>query len=175
MELNDFKKNILPLKNRMFRVALRILYSQEDAEEAVQETFIKIWQKRESIRDESNLEGFAIIVLRNHCIDKLKSKHFIHRASNIDDYEFFLEYNGPSPEKIAEFKNAADLVKAIIEDFPERWRSIIQLRDIEGYSNSEVAEMLAIDENIVKVTLSRTRKKIREILMNKYNYSYNEN
>lgn len=175
MEINDFKKHILPLKGKMFRLACRIVGRSEDAEEAVQETFIKIWQKRDTIREDSNLEGFAMIVLRNHCLDKLKSKHFVHKASQIDDYEFFLEYDEATPDKVTEYKNAAELIDKILAEFPERWRSIVQLRDIEGYSNAEVAEMLSLDENVVKVTLSRTRKKIREILINKYNYNYNEN
>lgn len=160
------------MKGKMFRLALRLLGNYEDAEEAVQESFIKIWQKRDTIRDDSNIEGYAMIILRNHCLDRFKSKHYKHRPSSVDDFEYMLDNHEVSLDKRMEYINAAELINDIISKLPERWQSIVRLRDIQGYSNSEVAEMLNIDENIVKVTLSRTRKKIREILINQYDYKY---
>ncbi len=175
MEDIDFERRVLPMKNKMFRLAIKILGTREDAEEAVQETLIKIWQKRDNIKENSNLEGYAIIVARNHCLDKLKTSYHKHKAVDIENHEFYLDSRTISPQKDAEFKDAAHLIDLIMKDFPERWRMIVQLRDIEGYTNAEVADILGLEENVVKVTLSRTRKKLREILINKYKYNYNEN
>lgn len=172
MEQSEFIAHIKRMKSRLYRLAYRILNNREDAEEAVQEAFIKIWEKRDQIRKDSNIDGFATIVLRNVCLDKFKSKHYKHKKSNIEDFAYSLENHDISPYKNAEFKDAAELVHRIIEDLPEKAQQIIKLRDIDGFSNSEVAEMLGIDENVVKVTLSRARKKIRDILINKYGYSY---
>jgi|YNPMSStandDraft_1061717.scaffolds.fasta_scaffold00087_32 RNA polymerase sigma-70 factor (ECF subfamily) len=172
MDQSEFVAHIKRMKSRLYRLAYRILNNREDAEEAVQEAFIKLWEKRSQIRDNSNIDGFATIVLKNVCLDKFKSKHYKHKKSDIDDYSYILETNDISPYKNTEYKDAAELIYNIIEDLPERARQIIKLRDIEGFSNPEVAEMLGLDENVVKVTLSRTRKKIRDILINKYGYHY---
>ncbi|HOK13654.1 MAG TPA: RNA polymerase sigma factor [Candidatus Kapabacteria bacterium] len=172
MEQKEFIAHAKRMKNRLMRLAYRILNNREDAEEAVQETFIKIWEKRSQIDQNANIDGFATVVLRNICLDKFKSKHYKHKKSDIEEYSYVLETSDVSPYKNAEYKDAAALVYKIIEDLPEKARQIIQLRDIDGFSNPEVAEILGIDENVVKVTLSRTRKKIREILINKYGYNY---
>ncbi len=172
MEQNEFITHAKRMKSRLLRLAFRILNNREDAEEAVQEAFIKIWEKRSTINKDANIDGFATVVLRNICLDKFKSKHYKHKKSDIDDYSYILETSDVSPYKNAEYKDAAALIYKIIEELPEKARQIIQLRDIDGFSNPEVAQILGIDENVVKVTLSRTRKKIRDILINKYGYNY---
>lgn len=165
------------MKNKIFRLAFRMLNSWEDAEEAVQEVFIKVWQSKHNLRPDSNIEGYAMTVARNHCLDKFKSKHYKHRGASIDDFDLDIHFETQitAPDKDTEYKNAHELIEKILLDLPERWRTIVQLRDVEGYSNPEVAQMLGIDENVVKVTLSRVRKRLREILINKYKYNYNEN
>ncbi len=172
MEQNEFITHAKRMKSRLLRLAYRILNNREDAEEAVQEAFIKIWEKRSQIDKNANIDGFATVVLRNICLDKFKSKHYLHKKNDIDDYSYVLETTDVSPYKNAEYKDAAALIYKIIEDLPDKARQIIKLRDIDGFSNPEVAQMLGIDENVVKVTLSRTRKKIRDILINKYGYNY---
>jgi len=175
MDIKDFKEKIFPLKDKIYRRALRILKHVEEAEEIVQEVLIKIWQKRDSIKEESNYESYAMVITRNMCYDKFKTKHYKNKYLSLDEMEFEIVFDSYDPEKYAEYHQANELIENIIEEFPIRWKDIIHLRDVEGYTNQEVAEMLGLTESIVKVTLSRTRKRIREILQKKYNYNYNEN
>ncbi len=172
MDIEEYKNHIKKTKGKMFRSAVKLLGDYEEAEEAVQEVFIKIWEKRDTIRNNSNIEAYMMTVLRNHCLDKFKSKHYKYRGAPVEDYEYMLDNREVPIDKQIEYINAAELINEIISKFPERWQTIIRMRDMQGYSNSEVAEILNIEENIVKVTLSRTRKRIREILINQYNYKY---
>lgn len=174
MELKEYKEKVMPLKNQMFRYAKRLIGNYEDAEEIVQEALIKMWQKRDSIKTDSNIAAFAMVVTRNLCLDKMRSKHYKHKGVNFDALEYDIRNDSISPELLAEYKDANELINKIISEFPEKWRTVIQLRDIEGFTNKEVAEMTGMEINVIKITLSRVRKRIRDILINKYNYDYNE-
>ncbi len=175
MDIKQFKEKILPLRDKLFKRAKYILGSHEDAEEIVQEVMLKIWQKRDTIDETANFEAFAITVTRNMCYDSFKTKHYKHKGISIDEFDYEYNLEGDNEQKYAEYKEANELIQKIIEDFPPRWREILCLRDVEGYTNQEVAEILDVTETVVKVTLSRTRKRIREVLIKKYNYNYNEN
>ena len=170
MELNEFKNKVLPLKNSIFRLTKRIIGNREDAEEITQETLIRIWQKGESNLEEARFASFAIKIARNLCLDKMRSKHHKLKAVNIEDIAYNLIDTAPRADSEIEKLDAKELIESILAGFPENMRSVVHLRDIEGYSNQETAEMLDIDYQNVKVILSRGRKKLREILINKYDY-----
>lgn len=172
MEIEEFKYNYLVLKNQLFRYAKRMLNHREEAEEVVQETFIKLWQKHDELDNVSNPLAFAMKATKNLCIDKMRSTHYIHKKITIDDVDYEFVENSHNPEKILELNNINQLLDKIINNLPPQMREVIQLRDIEGLSSREVAQILDINENNVKTILSRVRKKIREILVKQYDYSY---
>lgn len=164
----------MPLKSQLFRYALRILGNREEAEDVVAETLVRLWDRRDTIKPDSNTNAFAMKITRNLCLDKFRSKHYKNRGVNIDDVEYELKSERLTPEKYVEYENVKDLINEIIQDFPEKWRTVFQLRDIEGYTNDEVVNITGWEINIVKITLSRARKRIRETLINKYDYRFNE-
>ena len=79
MDKTEFTALIIPFKDRLYRLAKRILVSKDEAEDAVQEVFLKLWNGKESIENYKNPEAFAITMTKNYCLDRLKSK----QASNL--------------------------------------------------------------------------------------------
>jgi RNA polymerase sigma-70 factor (ECF subfamily) len=118
-----------------------------------------------------NVEAFAMTMTRNLCLDKLKKK----RVLSLDDDSNMYEGTSESdPLKEIQENDAITLVNQIINTLPEQQRMIIQLRDIEGYSSDEVADILDINQNTLRVNLSRARQKIRENLVKQYNNGQEE-
>ena len=143
----SFRNDVLPLKNVLFRLALRITTNREEAEDVVQETLMRVWDKRAEWDAIDSMEAFALSVCRNLSIDFTKRKGR-HDAS-LDDA-------GVSPQS-----NRVRLVRQIIDTLPEKQRSCIQLRDFEGKSYKEVAEVMGISESQVKVNIFRARQAVK--------------
>ena len=161
MTIKEFKINLLPLKNKLFRLSLGILKNNNDAEDAVQEVYIKIWKMQHKLDNLKNTEAFMMTVARNHCLDKLKSKRnrFLSLNENVSNSNF------PSPSVASEQSDLVEKVKVVIKQLPEQQRTIVHLRDIEGYDFEEIIEITGWDTNYMRVNLSRARKKIKETIL----------
>ncbi len=171
MDLHDFQKQVYPLRDKLFRFAKRLLENTEEAEDAVQEVFIKLWNKRTTLDEYRSLEALAMVTTRNFCLDKIKVRRF--PVERMDDHRQFLE---SLPGKSS--ADHSDLVFGIhqaMKSLPEQQKMVIHLRDVEGYELSEIAAMLEMNENAVRVNLSRARKRIREIVINTKIYEYQRN
>lgn len=155
----------MPLKDKLYRLAKRILVSRDEAEDAVQEVFMKLWKGKEQIESYKNPEAFAIAMTKNYCLDRLKSK----QASNLkivhNNYQ-----TSENIEKNIEANNGVELVFKIMETLPEQQKIILQLRDVEQFEFSEIAKMLESNETAIRVALSRARKTVRDEMIKKYNY-----
>ncbi|MCJ7757952.1 MAG: RNA polymerase sigma factor [Gillisia sp.] len=166
MNQNTFISLINPVKDKMYRLALRLLISKESAEDATQEVFLKLWNRNEKIKDYANLEAFAMTVTRNYCLDQLKSK----QNSNLKMIHNNYESNERSIHDQLEITDELEQVSLIINSLPEQQKIIFQLRDIEQYEFEEIAEITKMNETAIRVALSRVRKKIREELLKKHDY-----
>src|ERR1035437_5019654 len=76
MDLREFKIQVFPLKNKLFRIANRLLDDSEDAKDIVQEVFIKLWNMRDKLDIYRSVEALAVVSTRNLCLDKLKTKKY---------------------------------------------------------------------------------------------------
>lgn len=166
MNQNTFIRLINPVKDKMYRLALRLLISKESAEDATQEVFLKLWNGNAKIKDYANLEAFAMTVTRNYCLDQLKSK----QNSNLKMIHNNYESHERSIHDQLEITDELEQVSLIIESLPEQQKIIFQLRDIEQYEFEEIAEITKMNETAIRVALSRVRKKIREELLKKHSY-----
>ncbi|WGF92447.1 RNA polymerase sigma factor [Aequorivita marisscotiae] len=165
MEKTEFITLVMPFKDKLYRLAKRILVSKDEAEDAVQEVFLKLWKSKQNIENYKNPEAFAITMTKNYCLDRLKSK----QASNLkivhsnyrtaDDVETTIEAN-----------DGVQMVFKIMETLPEQQRIVLQLRDVEQFEFSEIAQMLESNETAVRVALSRARKTVRDAMIKNYNY-----
>ncbi|KXO00020.1 RNA polymerase sigma-70 factor [Aequorivita aquimaris] len=165
MEKSEFITLIMPFKDKLYRLAKRILVSKDEAEDAVQEVFLKLWNGKKNIENYKNPEAFAITMTKNYCLDRLKSK----QASNLkivhNNYQ-----TSENIEKKIEANDGVEIVFKIMETLPEQQRIVLQLRDVEQFEFSEIAQMLDSNETAIRVALSRARKTVRDAMIKNYNY-----
>jgi RNA polymerase sigma-70 factor (ECF subfamily) len=171
MTHQDFKILVFPLKNKLYRFAKRILDDEEEAKDIVQEVFIKLWKKGDALMEYKSIEALAMVTTRNLCLDKIKAKKY--PSESIDKLRNEVEFTGYKEEQ--DLSDMVHKVHHLIKTLPELQRTVIQLRDIEGYDFDEISGILGMNENAVRVNLSRARKKIRDILLNNKFYEYQRN
>jgi len=162
----EFLNIVMPFKDKVFRLAKRLLVSREEAEDATQEILIKLWKNKQKIQDYKNVEAFSMTMTKNFCLDRLKSKH----AQNLKIVHSNYQDHNVSLQKQLELNDSVDWVSKIMEELPEQQKIILQLRDIEQYEFSEISKMLNINETAIRVSLSRGRKILREKLTKTHNY-----
>ncbi|MDG1715330.1 sigma-70 family RNA polymerase sigma factor [Lacinutrix sp.] len=162
----EFLNIVSPFKDKVFRLAKRLLVSREEAEDATQEVLIKLWNNKTKIKDYKNVEAFSMTMTKNFCFDKLKSK----QAQNLKIVHNNYQDHSVSLQKEVELNDSIDWVGKIMEALPEQQKMVIQLRDVEQYDFKEIAKMLDMNETAIRVALSRARKTIREKLTNTHNY-----
>lgn len=167
MTKQEFVNLVMPVKDRLFRMARRML-NETEAEDIVQDVFVKLWAKKSEISKYRNLEAFAMVITRNLCLDKIKSKAY--QTGELATWNEPID--NKSPEKLAELKNDVDLVHLAIASLPEQQRMIIQLRDVEEMEYDEIGEVMKMSMNALRVNLSRARKAVREQVKKIHNYEY---
>jgi RNA polymerase sigma-70 factor (ECF subfamily) len=166
MNHSEFVQLISPFKDKVFRLAKRLLVSTEEAEDATQEILVKLWTKNESLDVYNSVEAFAMTMTKNYCLDQLKSK----RAGNLRIVHTNFTDREPSLDKKVEDGDSLNWVEKIIDQLPEQQRLIIQMRDIEQYEFEEIAKILNMNETAIRVALSRGRKTIREFMTKTHSY-----
>jgi RNA polymerase sigma-70 factor (ECF subfamily) len=161
MKKIDFRTDVLPLKNELYRLALRITLNHAEAEDVVQETMIRVWNRREQWDTIENIEAFCLTICRNLALDrsKLAERQNASLDEGIDAADH--SYNA-NPEEQTVQRDRVELVRRLISQLPEKQRSCMQLRDIEGKSYKEIAEVMGITEQQVKVNIFRARQTIKQ-------------
>ena len=157
----SFRNNILPLKNELYRLALRITMNAADAEDVVQETMMKVWNRRDQWDQIESIEAFCLTICRNLSLDKVRRMD--NQTQSLDAaYDPKDQGVASNPEEQAIQSDRVRLVRQMISQLPEKQRSCMQLRDMEGKSYKDIATILDITEEQVKVNIFRARQTIRE-------------
>lgn len=166
MDQAEFVQVVMPFKDKLFRLAKRLLTSSEEAEDATQEILLKLWSKNGKMEEYKNVEAFAMTMTKNFCLDRLKSK----QASNLKLVHSNYSDDNASLQKQVEAKDSVDWVQKIMEELPYQQKMVLQLRDVEEYDFDEIAKMMEMQPTAVRVALSRARKTVREKLVQKHSY-----
>jgi len=166
MTQTAFLNLVLPFKDKMYRLAKRLLVSNEEAEDATQEILLKLWTNKAKIATYKNTEAFAMTMTKNYCFDRLKSK----QAQNLRIVHNNYKDESTALQKQVEHQDSLAWVNKLMQQLPLQQRMIMQLRDIEQYEFSDIAKVLEMKETAVRVNLSRARKTIREQLIKKHDY-----
>ena len=156
---------VLPIKDNLYRLARRFLISNDEAQDAVQEVFLKLWKNKEAIKKYRSPEAFAYTMTKNYCLDRLKSK----QASNLKLVHTNFE-NRTDLEQHIEAKDGVSLLFKLMETLPEQQKTILHLRDVEQLAFAEIAKITNTSQANVRVALSRARKKIKDLLLKQYNH-----
>jgi RNA polymerase sigma factor (sigma-70 family) len=158
MSLKEFQHQVIPIKDKLFRLALRIMGNGQEAEDIVQEVFIKLWNTRNELAQIANIEAWSMRITKNLAIDKLRSK-------NRQTIELPLSLNNQqdpdNPHTLTEYRDTVAQIQHLMDELPKKQRMVMQLRDIEGLTYQEIAESLDLPLNQVRVYLHRARQTIR--------------
>ena len=164
MDKNEFISLVLPLKDRLFRVAWCILRSKEEAEDIVQDVMLKVW--RDEKGKVENLAAYCYTMARKLALNRLVLKD--NRSKELEGaYE--QEVQEQPLENIIRTEKMK-LLYRMIDGLPGLQRDVVQLRDMEGLSYRDIAKTLQVTEEQVKVNLFRARKKIKTWILNMENY-----
>ena len=162
MKKISFRNDILPLKNELYRLALRITLNPAEAEDVVQETLIKVWNRREQWDHLDSIEAFCLTICRNLSLDKMRKMENQNPSLDEAQHDAPDRSYSSNPEEQAMQQDRVRLVRRLINELPEKQRSVMQLRDFEGKSYKEIAAIMAISEEQVKVNIFRARQAIKQ-------------
>ena len=159
MKKISFRNDVLPLKNALYRLALRITLNTAEAEDIVQDTLIKVWDKRAGWDEIESIEAFSMTICRNLALDRIKKAE--NQNGSLDAISFEAPDATSNPYEQMIQKDRIELIKKLVDSLPERQRSCMQLRDFEGKPYREIAAILGITEEQVKVNIFRARQAIK--------------
>jgi RNA polymerase sigma factor (sigma-70 family) len=163
MNSEVFETRVLPTKNKLFRFAFRLLGSQEEARDVVQEVMIKMWNGREQMAEIDNMEAWCMRITKNLSLDRLRSKQ--RRITDPMEEGFEIKQESLTPYERTELNENMQQINQLMTALPDKQRQVMHLRDVEGYSYNEICEIMELDMNQVKVNLFRARNAVRERLL----------
>ena len=166
MKQTEFINAVMPFKDKLYRLAKRLLVSKEEAEDATQEILLKLWSKKNAMDSYNNVEAFAMTMTKNFCLDRLKSK----QAGNLKLVHSNYGDDNTSLQREVEARDSINWVQRIMEELPEQQKMVLQLRDVEQYEYHEIEALLDMKPTAIRVALSRARKTVREKLIEKHSY-----
>src|ERR1041385_7447216 len=160
-------------ERRLSPRALRILRQPQDAEDAVQETFLSVLEHLRAFREESSFHTWVVRIATNHALGLLRKRRGTVTALRDDDgdddraplpHPQFIAPWEDNPEEIVKRKEVSELLGKALETLSEKYLTAFLLRDVEGVSTEETARILGISEANVRVRLNRARLFLREEL-----------
>lgn len=165
----DFRNDLLPLKNKLFRVALRITLDRPEAEDVVEDVLVKVWEQRATpeIRQVQNLEAYCLTLTRNLALDRAARREAQNVSLDDADHQHLTTDRAdtaPLPDQLLEHDDRLRWVRDLFAQLPEKQRTVLQLRDIDEHSYQEVADIMQISESDVKVTIFRARQALKQLI-----------
>jgi len=140
--------------------------NREEAEDIVQEVYVKLWGMRNELEKVNSIEALCIRITRNLCLDHLRRRKVNQDAIKAD--KFKQNSRPETPSENLEKREDAELVHALIAALPEPQRSLVHLRHLEGKEYEEIAEMVNMNVNAIRVSISRARKQMRALVEKQY-------
>lgn len=159
MQEISLRNDILPLKDKLYRLALRITLDSAEAEDVVQDTMIRVWNKREEWPQFDSIEAYCLTITRNLAIDRSQLKESQNVELTPETHQT-PDASGPYEQLVR--SESLDIIHRLVNELPGNQRTILQLRDMEGKSYKEISQVLHLTEEQVKVNLFRARQKIRQ-------------
>ncbi|MDR0538520.1 MAG: RNA polymerase sigma factor [Tannerellaceae bacterium] len=168
MDIDRFKNLVMPLRNKLMNVSQKLLENRADAEDVVQDAFLKLWRIRSQLDGYRSVEALAVTVARRLSLDMLRQRRNTEYAGE----ELTIASELHTPDNSLAERDAVNCIRRLIEQLPPLQQTIIRMKDIEGYEVAEIAEITGTLPDAVRANLSRARKRVREqyLLLNKERY-----
>ncbi len=162
----EFKNNILPYSRKLYPLLKGILKDEEETRDALQELMYKLWLNRNELDKCHNQKAYIVTMAKNYSFDLLKKKRPERINEKTNPHCLNLESGEPNPDVREKFEH----VQKIIAALPEKYREVIRLRDIDGFSFEEIQEFTGLEITNIRVVLSRARQKVKEEVKKIYDY-----
>lgn len=159
MEANEFKALFLPHHAKLYRTAYALLRNTQDAEDIVQEAYLKLWNKRDELGIAANTEAYCVMLTRNLCLDLLRNARY--RTDDTPADTLTLRADDDTERELEERDEAGQL-KRLIGRLPEVQQKVVWLRDVNGCSMEEIEQATGLSAVNIRATLCKARKRIRE-------------
>ncbi len=156
--MTDFGKIWIPLAERFYRVAFYMLESEADAEDAVQELYLRLWTGRGRLRDVRNPLAYGVMILKNICIDKIR-KRSARQTEELD--EKFSPQEAPPDRRMA-VKETLKFLLTEMEKLPENQFKVLKMRVFDEMEYEEISHETGLSEVNVRVLISKARKTLRQ-------------
>lgn len=173
-DLTAFEQLISGYQKKVFNIALKMLGNHEDASEAAQEALIKVFRSISGFKEESSISTWIYRIATNTCLDELRKRKnnrvvYLDEEIKLDDNEVTrqIEDDRPTPDILAEQKEIRGIVQKAVSMLSEDYRTVIVLRDIQGFSYQEIASITRCPEGTVKSRINRARQELKRILERK--------
>lgn len=167
-DAEDFKRKYLSFHPKLYRIAYALVGNKADAEDILQDAYFKLWNKRHELPDMDHPEAFCVTLVKNLCLDFLRSPRANRREAEIE--EVITQATDASPEKELETKDKEQQIRQLIDRLPDNQRQVIRLRGIDDCSMDEIEQITGLSAVNIRVLLSRARKVIREQFDKIYEY-----
>jgi len=168
MTRDEFNEYVRQQSRKLYGYAFRIIRNQEEAEDAVQEVFIKLWKMKDKLDEYLSIDALATTMIKNQCIDQLRRQKKIVKI-DINSQEWN-NSNNLSPHRLMEISESERIINVIIEKLEEKYKAVVKMREIDDLSYEEIAKITGQNINSLRVILSRARGYIRD----EYNKYTNE-
>ena len=171
MNKSDFKHTVFSLSERLFPMVSRILGNTANAQDAIQEIMIKLWERREQLGKHPNPTGFVFLTARNYCLDVLRKK----RLDIKDTAAPLLTIKSDHATSSLECKELEQIIKDILNRLPELQKEALLMRAIDGCEYDEIAAVMQLNVKHIRVLVSRARKEVSSQLEKIYDYERSGN
>jgi RNA polymerase sigma-70 factor (ECF subfamily) len=155
----QFKREVLPLRNRLLTYARRLLGDVAEAEDVVQEVYVKLWHMRGELPSCDSVKALSVHITRNLCLNRMKQRR--DRAQESLDGLAVLN-DEPEPDVALEQRDTVEHVMRIIDRLPDLQRAILRMKHVDGLEVEEIAGLTGSNPEAVRMNLSRARKKVKE-------------
>ena len=166
MKTKEFKERVISMSERLYPMVSRMLGNAANAEDAIQEIMIKLWERRRQIKNHPNLPAFIFLTARNYCLDLIKKK-----KPPEDQFDPKTQLLASEPEHDTyEWQELKRNIEEVLEGLPEQQKEVMIMRDLDGMEFIEIAELTKLRVDHIRVLLSRARQQVAIELQKTYSY-----
>jgi len=158
MGQDQFKQEVVPLRRQLLFYAQRLLGETEDAEDVIQEVYLKLWYMRSELNTYNSIPALSVKITKHLCLNRLKEQ----LCKQKEPYSFAVVSEELTPDLELEQKDQISHVMRIIDNLPGLQQSILRMKHVDGFEVEEIAELTGSTPEAVRMNLSRARKKVKE-------------